>query len=132
MFQFEAPYPGIETTSLLPNPQFSDQEGSLATVTRKSAMDGTRFTYVKRRDRRKLRWQFQLTRNKGLEVRAFIQSYFASKIRVIDHNGRVWIGHFTSNPFELDTPGRAAPAIAPLLRGEMQGIEIEFEGVEDA
>jgi hypothetical protein len=34
MFIFEAPYPAIQTTSLLPNPQFSDQEGSLDTVTR--------------------------------------------------------------------------------------------------
>ena len=130
MFIFEAPYPAIQTTSLLPNPQFSDQEGSLATVTRKLAIDGTRYTYVKRRNRRKLKWTFQVTRNKGLEVRAFFQSYFASKVRVTDHNGRVWLGHFTSNPFEFDTTAAARPAIAPLPRGETQMIEVEFEGVE--
>ena len=131
MFTFEAPYPAIQTASLLPNPQFSDQEGLLATVTRKLAMDGTRYTYVKRRNaRRKLRWTFKVTRNKGMEVRAFFRSYFASKIRVTDHNGRVWIGNFVSNPFEFDTSDRAAPAIAPLPRGESQVIEIEFEGVE--
>ena len=79
MFQLQAPHPLLQTTALLPDPQFSDQEAVLDTVTRKSAMDGTRYTYVKRRGgRRKLRWVFQLSRNKGLELRAFLQSYFAS------------------------------------------------------
>jgi hypothetical protein len=96
----------------------------------KRAMDGTRFTYIQRKGGRKLQWTFKLTRNKGLEVRAFIQSYFASTIKVIDHNDRVWIGHLTNNPFEFDTPSRAAPAIAPMPRGENQVITIEFEGEE--
>ena len=69
MFQMQAPYPTLQTTTLLPSPQFSDQEALLDTVTRKLAMDGTRYAYVKRRGgRRKLKWTFQLSRNKGLEV----------------------------------------------------------------
>ena len=131
MFEVAAPYPMLQTTTLLPDPQFSDQEGLAVTVSRKTAMDGTRYTYVKRKDdRRKLKWSFRLSRNKGLELRAFISSYFASKVKVIDHNGRIWVGNFTSNPFEFDTSGRAAPAIAPMPRGEIVNIEIEFEGVE--
>jgi hypothetical protein len=131
MFELAAPYPMLQTTTLLPNPQFSDQEGLAVTVSRKTAMDGTRYTYVKRKDdRHKLKWSFRLTRNKGLELRAFISSYFASKVKVIDHNGRIWIGNVTSNPFEFDTSDRAAPAIPPMPRGEIVNIEIEFEGVE--
>lgn len=131
MFQFEAPCPAIQTTSFLPNPQFSDQEGLLDTVTRKLAMDGTRYTYVKRRNgRRKMKWTFRLTRNKALELRAFSYAYFASQVRVTDHNGRKWIGNFTNNPFEFETSDRAVPAISPLIRGEWVNIDIEFEGVE--
>jgi len=131
MFEVAAPYPLLQTTTLLSDPQFSDQESLAVTVSRKTAMDGTRYTYVKRKDeRRKLKWSFRLSRNKGLELRAFIFSYFASKIKVIDHNDRIWIGNFTSNPFEFDTSDRAAPAIAPMPRGEIVNIEIEFEGVE--
>jgi len=131
MFTFEAPYPSIQTTSLLPNPQFSDQEGLLDTVTRKLAMDGTRYTYVKRRSgRRKMQWTFRLTRNKSLEVREFIRVYFASKVRVTDHNGRIWLGNFMNNPFEFEGSAKAAPTIFPLPRGETYTIEIEFEGVE--
>ena len=41
MFTLIAPYPSLkQTTTLLPNPQLSDQEGLTVTVTRKTAMDG--------------------------------------------------------------------------------------------
>jgi len=131
MFTLAAPYPMLQTTTLLPNPQFSNQEGLTATVTRKPAMDGTRYTYVKRKgDRRKLKWTFRLVRNKGLELRAFLFAYFASTVKVIDHDGRVWVGNFTNNPFEFETTARAAPAIAPMPLGESQMIDLEFEGVE--
>jgi hypothetical protein len=114
----------------MPNPEFGDSENLVAEVNKKHAMDGTLFTYVKRKGRRKLSWTFGLTRNKGLEVRAFIQSYFASKIQVIDHNGRKWVGNFISNPFEFETDRRSAPAISPMPFGERQRITIEFEGEE--
>jgi hypothetical protein len=131
MFSFAAPYPVLQTTTLVPNPQFGDQESLLDTVVRKLAVDGTRYTYVKRRNgRRKLKWTFWLSRNKALEVRAFIYAYFASTIKVTDHNERVWVGNFINNPFEFTTPDAARPAIAPMPRGELQAIEIEFEGVE--
>jgi hypothetical protein len=131
MFQMQAPSPLLQTTTLLPSPEFSDQEALLDTVSRKLAMDGTRYSYVKRRGgRRKLKWTFKLSRNKALELRAFLMSYFASLVQVLDHNGRTWIGNFTSNPFEFDTTDAAQPALAPMPRGELQQIDLEFEGVE--
>ena len=131
MFHLSAPYPLLQTTSLLPDPQFSDQEGLMAAVTRKTAIDGTQYTYVKRKDnRRKLKWTFRLSRNKALELRAFLTSYFASVIKVTDHNERIWVGYFTENPFEFDTTDRSGPAITPMPRGEAVSIELEFEGVE--
>ena len=72
MFQLQAPYPGLQTTSILPSPQFGDSESLRAEVSVKRAVDGTRYTYVKRKGGRKLQWTFQLTRNKALELRAFI------------------------------------------------------------
>jgi len=130
MFTLQAPYPGLQTTTVVPNPDFGDGENLAVEVSTKRAMDGTLFTYVKRKGRRRLQWTFSLTRNKGLEVRAFLQSYYASKIRVTDHNGRIWVGHFVNNPFEFETDRRSAPAIAPMPRGERQRITIEFEGEE--
>lgn len=128
MFQLQAPHPGLQTTTVLPSPKFGDSESLRAEVITKRAMDGTRYTYVKRKGGRKLQWTFKVTRNKGLELRAFIQSYFASTIQATDHTGRVWVGKFVNNPFEFDTPSRGGPAIAPMPRGEVQTITIEFEG----
>lgn len=131
MFQLQAPYPALQTTSVLPNPEFGDGENLANSVTAKRAMDGTLRTYIKRKNgRRKLSWSFVLTRNKGQEVREFIRSYYASKIRVTDHNGRVWVGNFISDPFEFDTPQKAGPTIGDWPVGEKQTITIEFEGME--
>jgi len=125
MFTLQA----YQTTTLLPNPQFSDSEQLTAEVEAKRAMNGTLYTYVKTKgDRRRVQWSFSLSRNKALELRAFILSYFASTIRVTDHHGRQWVGRFVDNPFEFDTPRRAAPAIHPMPRGEQQQITISFEG----
>jgi hypothetical protein len=129
MFEFAAPHPGIQTISLLPNPQFSDTEALTASVSTQRATDGTLYTYVKTKGgRRKLSWTFRLLRPKALELRAFLLSYFASKVRVTDHNNRVWVGNFTNNPFEF-TADSGGPMLGD-LRGELQSITIEFEGVE--
>ncbi len=131
MFTLQAPHPLWQTITLLPNPLFSDGEGLAATVSRKLALDGTRYTYVKTKGgRRKLHWTFRLTRNKSLELREFIYAYFASRIQVTDHNNRGWVGNFTENPFEFDTYERAGPAIAPMTHGESVRIELVFEGIE--
>ena len=81
MFTFQAPAPVYQTVTYLPNPLFSDGENVVATVSRKLAMDGTRYTYVKNKGRRRLKWTFRLTRNKALEFRAFITLYFAAQLR---------------------------------------------------
>lgn len=131
MFQFEAPYPGIQTTVLTPNSLPSDTEALAASVSSKRAVDGTLYTYIKTKaGRRKLTWTLRMRRPNALNLRAFLLSYFASKIKVTDHNGRVWVGNFTNNPFEFDTPERSGPTNSDGLRGEIQTITIEFEGVE--
>jgi hypothetical protein len=100
-------------------------------MTPKRALDGTLYTYVKTTGgRRKMSWTLRMLRAKALELRAFLRSYFASKVKITDHNGRIWVGHFTNNPFEFDTPDRAGPVLADGLRGEMQTITVEFEGVQ--
>ena len=127
MIELAAPYPAIQTVSLLPNPQFGDGEAETCEVATKRAMDGTLYTYVKSKaGRRRLTFPFQLSRMKALELRVFIQSYFASKVRLTDHFGHVWVGHFTSNPFEFSTPRRAGGWPGD----EMQTIQLEFEGVK--
>ena len=126
MIELAAPYPAIQTVTLLPNPQFGDGEAQTCEVSTRRAMDGTLYTYVKSKSgRRLLTLPLSLSRMKALELRAFIESYFASKLRLTDHLGQVWIGHFVSNPFEFTTPKRAGGWPG----NEMQKILMEFEGI---
>ncbi len=115
----QAPYPLVQTTTLLPDPDFSDSEGSVDEVAQKRSMTGILRTSVKtKNNRRRLTMSFTLARLKGLELRAFIQAYFYSKIRLTDHLDQVWIGNFTDNPFSFES------------NKEMQNIQLTFEGIE--
>lgn len=130
MFHLQAPLPLLSATISLPNPELSDGEGITDEVIPRRSMDGTVRTYVKTKgQRRHLFWEFKLTRPKALELRVFLRSYFAEKIKVTDHNDRVWHGHLVNNPFELTT-SRAAKPDASTTRGESMSIRIEFEGIE--
>lgn len=131
MMTFEAPFPGVQTTILTPNPLPSDTEALGASVSSKRAVDGTLYTYIKTKGgRRKMTWTLSMRRPNALTLRAFLLSYFASQVKVTDYNDRVWVGNFTNNPFEFDTSDRAGPTYSDGLKSEIQTITIEFEGVE--
>jgi len=109
MFIFRAPYPALQTTTLLPSPTFSDQNALKATVKTVRSMNGTRYTYVQSREGlHKLKWDFKLARHKALELREFINSYYGSLIHATDHNNEIWIGYLKNNPFEFSGDSRAA------------------------
>jgi hypothetical protein len=126
MIKLEAPLPAVQTISILPDPQSNDSEALLHRVDTKRAMDGTKYTYVNQVDRRRLTYEFRLTRMKALELRAFIQSYFDSEIKLTNHKDEVWHLKFVNNPFEFSTAGRAAGSPG----GEIQSIQLQFEGVK--
>lgn len=122
-----APYPALQTFTYLPNPQFGDLEGARQTVNVKRTINNTRYSYVKTKDTRKrLQLQFTLTRGKALELRAFIVSYYRSKVQLVDHLGETWVGYITTNPNEFESTGRAVGAPG----NELQNIQIEFEGIK--
>lgn len=127
--KISAPYPTLQTTTILPDPEFSDGEAAVGEVIPRRAMNGTLRTYRKTTPRRRLSWDFRLTRLKALELRAFFKSYFASKVKVTDHNSRTWVGHFMNNPFELRSERIAGPDVGG-VRGETYSVRIEFEGEE--
>lgn len=120
-----APYPSVRTTTLLPSPSWGDSKAITATVQTMRTMDGTLYTYVKSRDgRKKFQWEFEIARNKALELRAFINSYVGSLIQIIDHDGDTFVGYLRSNPFEFTGAGRAGDGWPG---GETMKIIIDFE-----
>lgn len=111
-----APYPGIQTITILPEPEFSDSEALTAEVSTQRTITGGLYTYVKTKNqRRKLVFALRLDRMKALELKAFIQAYYQSVILITDHNDVKWVGQFGSNPFEFEAM-------------QLNNIQIEFEG----
>ena len=119
MIKLEAPYPTIQTISFLPDPTFNDSENEQISINKQYTMSGSIYTYVKTsNNRRKLTYNFELPILKSLELKAFIESYIGSKIKVTDHLDSIWIVQFTSNPFEYTTIGPQ----------EYTTIQLELEG----
>jgi hypothetical protein len=131
-FLLEGPFPALTTSTLMPSPLFSNTNATQHDINIKRANDGTVRTYVKNIPRRKLIWNFRLDREKGLELRAFLSTFFADKIKITDQDGTVWFGYLTNNPFEFDTPGRAGRSESTIsgVREERQTITLEFEGTQ--
>lgn len=125
MFMMRAPYPAMQTTTLLPSPEWGDSKANTGTVQTMRAVDGTLYTYVKSRNSRmRYRWEFEISRHKALELRAFINSYFNKKMKVTDHDGDTYIGFLKNNPFEFVGAGRAGEWWPG---GETMTILLEFE-----
>lgn len=106
MITLQAPYPALQTTSLLPNPQFGDSETPEQNIVIRRAMDGTRRTYVKTNQLSKLHYTFMLWRAKSLELRAFVESYYYAPILMTNHKGEAWQVNFSTFPLELQVNER--------------------------
>ena len=123
-FVLRAPYPQLSMTALLPSPKWGDSKALTSTIQSMRSIDGTLYTYVKSRDgRKKFQWEFEIARNKALELREFINSYQGSIIQVIDHDGDTWVGYLRNNPFEFTGVGRAVGWPG----GETMSVILEFE-----
>jgi len=127
-FILQAPSPALSTTTYLPNPDLGDSIAPTGTLDFKRSMNGTKYAYVKSRDRRKkFVWSFSLSQHKALELQAFFDAFNASDIRITDHFGKVYIGNFTTNPFEFEAVGRS---VASPGNDTSAQVQLEFEGFE--
>ena len=123
-FLLQAPYPSLVSTTLLPSPRWGDSKSVKGVVNSMRTIDGTLYTYVKTKgSKKKFQWDFELARNKALELRAFIEAYYGDIIRITDHDGDVWIGYLINNPFEFMTRGAAMDWPGD----ESISVQLEFE-----
>lgn len=102
----QAPAGLIQTTTILPDPDFGDKENPNSEVKIYRGMEGSTYTYVKSKAYRKLSYKFQVTRLKCFEVQNFIDAYLSTKIRLTNHRGLVFIGDIVNNPVEYTITGK--------------------------
>ena len=124
MFFIRAPYPSMHVTVELPSPNWSDSVTLTSSLQVLHSMSGVQYTYVHEKGgRKRLQWDFTLSRHKALELRAFLKVYYRTQMEIIDHSGVSWIGYLTNNPFESAGSGRAVD----FPGGETMDITLEFE-----
>jgi len=124
MFIIRAPYPAPQLTTVMPSPRFSDSVALRSTLKTARAMDGTLYTYIKKRDKKKkLKWDFKLSADKAKELRELFDQYHATQVQITDHNEDVFVGYFKSDPFEFQGDSRAGGWPG----NELVTISIEFE-----
>ena len=127
MFFIKGPYPSIQVSLELPSPNWSDSVALTSTLQVLRTMNGGSYTYVHSRDgRKRLQWDFTVSRHKALELRAFLKVYYRFKLQVVDHNNEVWIGYMMNNPFESAGSGKAMG----FPGDETMDVTLEFEEAE--
>lgn len=119
----QAPFDIVQTTIVLPNPQFDDSENLNSKVKVFRAMEGSTYTYIKSTTRRTLSYKLKLTRSKAFELQNFIEAYITIKMRLIDYRNRTFIGDLANDPFEF-------VATEKYNHTEWVDIDLTFEGVQ--
>lgn len=117
MIILQAPFDVIQTTILLPSPQFGDYTSPQIKVTIRNAEDGTIYSTVKTSDRDKLEWDFQLTHAKARELACFIEAYNGHMWRVTTVDEYVYYAYLLTNPVEFSPVSLSTT-----------NVRLEFEG----
>ena len=123
--ELRAPYPAVETITVLPNPAFGDSEALASQVRIRRSMNGTKRTYVKKNGRRRLLLDYTVSRQKAIELIRFVRQYHSTRIGFLDHLGRLWQGFLVNNPVELET---VRSGNGHQCDSERVTLRIEFEG----
>jgi len=119
-----APFPGAGAGIILPAPLLGDKENTVSQSAVKRAMDGTTYTYVNRSPNRLLSYTFNLSRAKGLELKAFLEDHNGDTMWMQDWKGATWSVNLMTNPVSFVQNRRSAP------NGPNVGVNLQFEGVK--
>ena len=96
-----APHPGHLVTTQLPNPKYGNKRSPDNRVHVKRSSLGRLITYVTTTDTETLVLAFSLTRQKSLELEAFITSYQSAPWQLeFDHDKSIWIGTLVGLPVQ--------------------------------
>lgn len=125
----EAPYVAPVAALILPNPELDNSEGQDLSVDLRKAIDGTRSTYVKSNNQKRIAFAWaNLGRGKLVEVEEFYKLYTGQRIRLTDFRGDVWNVIFSDNPINIVVGRRSFNSGA--ARKESGTLELEFLGTQ--
>lgn len=115
-----APHELPQTTIILPPPKLADGLAATDVVNLRESMNGTLWSTVKRTNRKRFSFSFELTQEKDEELRRFFEVYVAENIRMYHWDGTLWRVNFVSSDYVSVTVGP----------NEAKEATIELEGVK--
>ena len=86
----DAPHNIPQTRTILPNPELGDTQDLRDEVIYKESIDGTIYSHIKTNNRKRLIYDFDITRLKALEILEFFTAYNDEYIRLTNHDNEVW------------------------------------------
>lgn len=100
-FVMMAPHQLVQTTMLLPSPEFGDSDNIVAAINLKRSMNNTKRTYINVPSDEYLIYEFILTRGKTLEVIEFLKIYYPYDVRIINHKNETYVCKIMTDPFDF-------------------------------
>lgn len=95
----QAPHPRYLVTTQLPDPTFDNVRSPETEVHIKRSMLGRRIIYVTSSEQETLKLRFRLTRQKSLELEAFVTAYRAATWKLeFDHDNSTWTAKLIGSP----------------------------------
>jgi hypothetical protein len=113
------------TTIALPAPMFGDTQTNIGSVIINRAVDGTIYTIVKKTSRNRLKWKFEVKRQKSNEMQLFLQNNTLQYLTITDWKGNTWYMLITNNPVIFEAVSKDGSCT---LNNERHQFELELEG----
>lgn len=108
MFRIQAPLPLTVDTLTIRSANFSNQKNKAHSMNIVRTGNGDTYTYINRKRGRQVhQWDFTVSYDKSLEIKAFFRQYSSSIVRAYDHDEAVYVGYMNVNPWEAQGEGRA-------------------------
>lgn len=108
---------------VLPPPLFGDKESIKGELKLHKTIGGILYAYGKRTYSRILKYTFQLSRTKGLELSDFCEKYKDLLIKLENWKGEIWYCYIINNPIVFNTVSRISP------QRELVSVDLEFDGI---
>lgn len=113
-----APHELPQTAIQLPSPKLNDTHNVSDDVIVRNSMNGVLYSYVKSNNRLEINWDFNVSKEKAIELEEFIKVYSSYNFRLIDWRSRVFKVKLINLPLVFSSASL----------NERQNVRLQFEG----
>lgn len=110
---------------ILPSPLFGDTQTNVAEIKINRAVNGTIYTLVKKTQRQRINYKFEIKRQKSNELQLFFDNNDLEWINIVNWRGEMYFCKLVNNPIVYEAISRDGIC---RNNNERHTVELEFEG----